>query len=112
MLSGVLQTPQGYVVKNEYAWEMEKKLLEEMCLVATADGYSFDAKEQTERLRTHLTNAPDGLTSIYNDLKNGRKTEVDVINGAVVDIAKELGINVPTHKMIVNMVKAMEERQV
>lgn len=110
VLSGILQTPQGYVVQNQNAWELAKNLIDEMCQVATKDGYAFDKVEQQERLKNHLLNAPDGLTSIYNDLKNGRKTEVDVINGAVVSIAKKLGVSVPTHENVVNIVKAMECR--
>ncbi len=110
VLSGILQTPQGYVVNNQNAFEIAKKLIDEMCQVATADGYMFDKTEQLERLKNHLLNAPDGLTSIYSDIKNGRKTEVDMINGAVVSIAKQLGINVPTHENVVNIVKAMECR--
>lgn len=107
VLSGVLQVPQGYVVENEYAWNIEKKLIEEICDVANADGYCFSKEEQIERLRNHLKNAPTGLTSIYHDIKNKRQTEVDVINGAVVAVAHRLNISVPTHEIMVNLVKAM-----
>lgn len=110
VLSGVLQVPQGYVVENEYAWDIAKKLIEEICEVATACGYPFDKDEQTDRLMKHLSNAPGGYTSIYADLKAGRKTEVDVINGTVVAQGHKLAIPVKTHEVIVNMVKAMEGR--
>lgn len=111
VLSGVLQVPQGYVVENSYAWEIEKKLLKEMCETATKDGYEFIYEEQVERLRTHLQSAPDGLTSIYHDLRLGNPTECQYINGAVVSCAKSLGVEVPTHEVVVNLVKAMEGSQ-
>ena len=110
VLSGILQTPQGYVVSNAFAWELAKKLIAELCAVATADGYPFDEAEQIARLENHLKAAPDGLTSIYNDLKNHCQTEVSFINGAVLSVAKKLGISVPTHEIVVSLVKAMEER--
>ena len=59
----------------------------------------------------HLKNAPGGFTSIYADIKVGRKTEVDVINGAVIAQGHKLGVPVTTHEIIVNMVKAMEGRK-
>lgn len=110
VLSGVLGMPQGYVESNPYAWNMAKKLITEMCATATADGYPFDSAEQIDRIQKHLQAAPDGLTSIYNDLKSGNPTEVSFINGAVVDIAKKLNVPVPTHEIIVDMVHAMEGR--
>jgi 2-dehydropantoate 2-reductase len=108
VLSGVLQVRQGYIVENADAFEMCKSLITEICLAAKAEGLKFDADEQIDRLEKHLNNAPNGLTSIYSDLKNGRKTEVDYINGAVVSAAKKHGLSVPSHEMIVHMVHAME----
>lgn len=110
VLSGILQTPQGYVVQNPYAWEIAQNLLREICAVATADGYPFDAQEQIDRLHKHLENAPDGLASLMVDLKNRRKTEASVITGAVVDAAHRLGISVPANEMVLAIVHAMEGR--
>ena len=49
-----------------------------------------------------------GYTSIMMDIKNGRKTEVDTISGAVVAKAHELGIPVPHHEMAVSLIHALE----
>ena len=110
VLSGILQMPQGYVVENKSAWNMAQKLIKEICSVATADGYPFAADEQIDRIDKHLRNAPGGYTSIYADLKAGRRTEVSVINGAVIEAGKRLGIPTPTHGLILDMVQAMEGR--
>ena len=85
-------------------------LIRELCAAATADGYPFDAEEQIARIRLHLQKAPDGFTSIYADLKAGRRTEVDVINGAVVEAGHRHNIPVPTHEFVVELVHAMEGR--
>ncbi len=108
VLSGVLQVRQGYIVENKDAFEMCKKLIIEICTVANAEGLRFSHDEQIQRLENHLKNAPNGLTSIYSDLKNGRKTEVDYINGAVIRAAQKHKLAVPSHEMIVHMVHAME----
>lgn len=110
VLSGILQVPQGYVVQNEAAWNIAQKLIREICAAASADGYPFSAEEQIERLERHLRNAPGGYTSIYADLKAGRRTEAAVINGAVVETGRRLGIPVPTHELILDIVRAMEGR--
>ena len=85
--------------------EEARKGYAEWCEVT---GMSFDEEEQINRLYNHLKNAPGGLTSIYADLKNGRKTEVDYISGAVVNAAIRNNIKAPSQEMIVHMVHAME----
>lgn len=111
VLSGILQVPQGYVAENKAAWNMAQKLIREICAVATADGYHFRADEQIERIEKHLKNAPGGYTSIYADLKAGKKTEVSRINGAVVETGNRLGIPTPAHEFILDIVQAMEGRK-
>lgn len=110
VLSGILQMPQGYVVENSSAWNIAQKLIKEICVVATAEGYPFAVDEQIERINKHLRNAPGGYTSVYADLKAGRKTEVSVINGAVVEAGRRLGVPTPTHELILDMVQSMEGR--
>lgn len=110
VLSGVLQVAQGYVGENEWAWKICQSLIKEICDTADGEGCSFDYEEQVKRIQTHLRNAPRGYTSIYSDLKNGRKTEVDTISGAVVSAAKKQGKSAPVSELMVNLVHAMEER--
>ena len=76
VLSGILQVAQGYVEQDAHAWTLAEKLIRELCAAATADGHPFDAEEQIARIRLHLQKAPDGFTSIYADLKAGRRTEM------------------------------------
>ena len=110
VLSGVLQVPQGYVAENENAWAICQNLIREICMAAAGEGAVFDPEEQILRVRDHLRKAPGGFTSIYSDLKNGRKTEADFICGAVVRAAKDHGLEVPVQETILRLVHAMEER--
>ena len=110
VLSGVLQVAQGYVAENENAWSVCEDLIREICAAAAGEGAIFDPQEQILRVRDHLRKAPGGFTSIYSDLKNGRKTEADFICGAVVRAAKDQGLRVPVQETILRLVHAMEER--
>ena len=107
-LSGVLQVAQGFIVENEYAWSICEDMIREICTAASAEGAVFDPEEQIRRVHEHLKNAPDGYSSLCVDLKNGRKTEVDFINGAVVNAAREQGLSVPVQETILKLIHAME----
>ncbi len=110
VLSGVLGTAQGYVAENENAWDICCELIREMCEIAAGEGCNFDCGEQTERIRKHLKAAPGGFTSIYSDLENKRKTEVDYISGAVVRSAVRQGKRAFAHEMMIKLVHAMEQK--
>ena len=102
--------PIGFIAEDEYAWNMTVTLIKEAMQVAKAMGLEFDEDEMIERVRNTSINSPEGRTSIYADLKAGRLTEVNTISGAVVKAGDRLGVPVPSHKLIVNMVHAMENK--
>ncbi len=112
VLSGVLGTNQGYVAENDSAWEICCSLIREICDASSCEGCVFNADEQIDRIKKHLEAAPGGYTSIYSDLQNGRKTEVDYISGAVVRAAVNYGKAAPNQDMMVKLVHAMESKGV
>ena len=110
-LTAVLQVPLGYLVQEEHAHEVMKILCREAVAVANAEGnYGFQEDEVIQCVETVCKNAPNGYTSIYSDIKEGRHTEVDTISGYVLTTAEKVGIKVPYHKMIVSLIHAMEQR--
>jgi 2-dehydropantoate 2-reductase len=55
-----------------------------------------------------LAKAGPSKGSMLQDLEAGRRTEIDVINGAVVKAADETGVEVPLNRMLVRLVKGWE----
>lgn len=47
--------------------------------------------------------------SMYYDLKNGKPTEIDALNGAIVDLAEQKGLKTPVNKFVTLMIKQMEK---
>lgn len=111
-LTAVLQVPLGYLAENEYANSLMKTLCREAVAVANAEGFAeFDEDEAIASVEAVCRNAPNGYTSIYADIRDGRRTEVDTISGSVVDAAKVCGVPVPCHEMIVKLIHALEQRK-
>ncbi|MCQ4774443.1 MAG: ketopantoate reductase family protein [Lachnospiraceae bacterium] len=107
-VTGILQVDMGYIAANPYAWNLTCKLIHEAVEVAHAMGLKADEEEIVKKVKETSVNNPNGCTSIRADLRVPRKTEVDTISGAVVRAAKEVGVEVPCHEFVVNMVHAME----
>ena len=80
----------------------------EAVAVANAEGQDFDSNQITDDVRGVLVNSREGVTSIYADIRNGVRTEVDVISGFIVRTAKRLGVAVPNHEVVVELIHALE----
>jgi len=83
----------------------------EAVAVANGDGMEFEEEKVLDGLRQLLERASGGFTSIYADIRDGRKTEVDTISGAVVAASRRNGVPAPTHEFVVKIIHALEERQ-
>ncbi|HET9243482.1 MAG TPA: 2-dehydropantoate 2-reductase [Gaiella sp.] len=76
--------------------------------VARALGYEIDADERVEAIHSLLAKAGPSKASMLQDFEAGRRTEIDVINGAVVKAADEQGVAVPINRALLRLVKAWE----
>ena len=48
-------------------------------------------------------------SSTLQSLERGRKTEIDFLNGHVVEKANSVGVDVPLNKALVRMIKELEQ---
>jgi 2-dehydropantoate 2-reductase len=55
-----------------------------------------------------VLNAVGARGSMLQDVEAKRKTEIDVINGAIVKMGAEAGIATPVNQTFVNIIKALE----
>ena len=108
VLTGVLQVPLGFIAQDAHAWKLCESLVREAVAVAAGEGLAFDVDEKIAEVRGVCERSPQGLTSIYADLRDGRKTEVDTISGSVVRASRRNGVPAPTHEAMVALVHAME----
>lgn len=106
--TAITRTPIGYMVQNEYAWDFAKRLIYEAVEVAEEDGTYFDRREVLESVRQTCIDAGAGFSSMYQDVTKGIRTEIDAINGAIVEQAKLYGVPVPYNSLIVDLIHAIE----
>ena len=53
--------------------------------------------------------APNTKASMLQDVERSRRTEIDVVNGAVVEAGRRLGIPTPYNDAMLWLVKSLEE---
>ncbi len=56
-----------------------------------------------------LVNAYSHHSSMLQDVKRGKRTEIDAINGAIVALAEKEGIDTPVNRLLTRLVRAQEK---
>ena len=67
-----------------------------------------DRQRADEALEVAMQQAGATKASMLQDLERGLKTEVDVINGAVVEKGREYGVETPLNARVVELMHSME----
>jgi len=69
-------------------------------------GFSFTEDPVARAIEVCRATA-DNISSMLQDIRKGKKTEIMAINGAVVRLGKELGIKTPVNRRIMDRVLAL-----
>lgn len=110
-LTAVLQVPLEFLYEDPHARFLMRELCREAVMVANAQGFArFDEEAVFREVEAVCRNAKGGYTSIYADIRDGRRTEVDTISGSVLEAARAKGLSVPYHEMVVRLIHALEDK--
>ena len=110
-LTGLFQVPLGFIHTDPNANFLMRQLCMEAVTVANSLGLGFNLDEVTRDVDAVCINAPQGYTSIYADIRDGHRSEVDTISGSVVEAAHDQGISVPYHEFVVKAIHALENKK-
>ncbi len=102
----------GEVVSIPELRALTDKAVREAAAVANAAGIHMDATE-TLRFLDKLVGKEgtgDNKASLCVDVIKERPTEIDVINGVIVQLGRELGVPTPVNEVFVATVKGLESK--
>ena len=85
-----------------------RAILEEVVAVATAQGIALDFDERWAAITGLLEKAVGGKSSMLQDVEARRRTEIDVINGAIVAAGRRTTQQTPHNEAMVNMISALQ----
>jgi len=108
--SALLRFHAPELVQHEGTLELMRALLREVLAVAQAQKIDLDFNERWEVITGLLEKlAPTAKASMLQDVEKGRRTEIEVINGAIVEAGRRLGIATPCNDVLVWLVRSLEE---
>ncbi len=90
------------------ATELLEAAMREVIEVARAEGISLGESEIAEVYATLDTLSDGGKTSMCQDVEAGRKTEVELFAGTVIELAARHGLPVPVNETLGKLLVAIE----
>ncbi len=105
-LTSILRTENNYI-SSENLNPLKKLIVDECLRVAEKDGIYFNMDFVGE-INTVFRNSKN-ISSMQQDLIKGKRTEIDYLNGAVVELGKKYGINCPVNNSISVLIKELEK---
>ena len=111
-LGAILNVNYGKLTENEYSKEIMNKIIDEIFEVIKASGYSTLWNTPNEYRDVFYSKlVPDTyehFSSTHQDIQREIKTEIDSLNGKVIDLAIKNNVDVSTNKIIYNLIKSIE----
>jgi 2-dehydropantoate 2-reductase len=100
----------GQVRANEWAWGIARACVEEAVAVAAAKGIPLAYDDPVQWVSDFAGKIPNARPSMYQDVRAGRRCEIDSIHGGVVAEGRKAGVPTPTCALMVQLVKALEAK--
>mgnify|MGYP000943099155 CR=1 FL=1 len=99
----------GRLVELQETEELLELAVREALEVAQAAGIRIETENPVEHTKKVARLTAANRSSMLQDVTNRRQTEIDVINGAIVNEGKKLGVPTPVNLALTNLVRVRQK---
>jgi 2-dehydropantoate 2-reductase len=108
-LTAILRVPNGALVESEDLIGLMKAAALEAAAIAKAVGITLPYSDPVERVKQVAAMTATNHSSMLQDVLGQRPTEIDAINGKIVEQGQALGIPTPVNAMLTSLMRAIEK---
>jgi len=110
--SAVMRAPYGIFQDMTGAQELMEALMREVIALAEVLGVNLSHRDIDDWYEFLNTLSPQGKTSMLQDIEAGRKTEVEIFGGKVVELGKTYGVPTPINQTVLQIIRVLEQNPV
>jgi 2-dehydropantoate 2-reductase len=98
---------QNGIVLSKCLEDTIERIVGECLSVAVEEGYEADKNSVLDLVYSVASKTSSNTSSMLQDLRKGKMTEIDSINGYVIGLAKKHSISVPVNETLYSLVKSI-----
>ena len=108
--SAAMRAPYGVFQTSQDAQSLMSELMREVIVLAQQVGVNLKEQDIDDWNAVLKTLSSKGKTSMLQDIEAGRKTEVEIFAGKVVDMGKSCGILTPVNQTLLSIIHVLEQQ--
>jgi 2-dehydropantoate 2-reductase len=108
--AALLHFPAHELIEHQGTIALMEGLLAEVAAVARAQGINLDHAERWQAITGLLKQAIGARASMLQDVEANRQTEIDVVNGAIVEAGRRHSLPTPLNDAMVWMVRSLQAK--
>lgn len=106
--SAVMRAPYAVMQESRQAQALMEALMREVIALAVLEGIDLSERDIEQWYPVLNSLSPAGKTSMLQDVEAGRKTEVDVFAGKVVQLGEKHGLPTPVNRTVLQIIRGLE----
>jgi len=107
-LTALTRLSNGEITEHPGLTDIQQSVVNEACAVAGAEGLTISPGDALAMVREVCRGTATNKSSMLQDVVNGKRTEIDYINGAIVAAGAACHIPTPYNSVLTRLVKALE----
>ena len=108
--SAIMRAPYGVFQKSAEARQCVRMACREVLDIAIRAGVSLSEQDIDAIFPIIDRLSPEKRTSMLQDVEAGRKTEIEMFAGSIVEKGRHYGVATPVNEFMLNMIHAIEQR--
>lgn len=108
-ITAILNAPNRVLLEVDEAWRIAEMVVSEALRVVDALGIKLPVDDVVGYIKRIASITADNLSSMVQDIRAGRRTEVEYINGAIARLARENNIDAPVNNTLTLLIRGIEE---
>jgi len=107
-LTAILGVPNGELLRIHDCASLMNGAVAEAVEVARHCGINLNPTEEIERVRAVCRSTTSNISSMLQDVRRKKKTEIDQLNGVVIKMAAIYGTTAPVNEVLTALVRSLE----
>ncbi len=107
-LTAITRLPNGKLTEFEGTKRILRDAVTEATRIAKRKRIKLIYDDPLAKVEAVCESTSANISSMLQDVLRNKRTEIDFINGVIVRLGQELGIAVPTNKLLVDLIKTIE----
>jgi 2-dehydropantoate 2-reductase len=107
--SAILKAPYGVFQTIGEARELLEMAAGEVIELSRKTGIHLNEDDIRRAVKIINGLGPDGKSSMLQDVEAGRKTEVEIFAGTVIELGRTYGVDTPVNRILWRMIRTLEQ---